>query len=382
MTNYVDTDSLRIEGEFWTAKQRQMHSLHYTISYRASFKPEMPDYFIRRYSSPGDVVADPFCGRGTTALQANLLGRSAWTNDVNPLAAAITYAKTNPVSLDSVNSFLNRINWEKDFPLPRHDELLSFYHPRTLKELYLLRKQILQAPDDTARFVQLLVLSRLHGHSKGFFSAYSMPQISITPQAQQRINSKRGETPEYRALAPRIAAKAKAALRDGQLDGIRSASIHNRYLNTDARQLSWPDARVDLIITSPPFLNKVNYLADNWLEHWFLDIDTRRLKLDLMQTASLSVWSDFMRQSIFEMARILRSSGICVIEVGDVCHRGHRINLDEIVCQIISENPQTGLKPRCVLIQNQEFTKLAHCFSVKNNKLGTNTQRMLVLEKD
>lgn len=72
----------RIVGEFWTSRQRQMHSLHYAVSYRASFKPELPDYFIRRYTKPGDVVFDPFAGRGTTVLQANILGRIGWGNEI------------------------------------------------------------------------------------------------------------------------------------------------------------------------------------------------------------------------------------------------------------------------------------------------------------
>ena len=70
-------------GEFWTAKQRQMHSLHYVVSYRASFKPELPNFFIKNFSNKEDVIFDPFAGRGTTILEANLLERIGWANDVN-----------------------------------------------------------------------------------------------------------------------------------------------------------------------------------------------------------------------------------------------------------------------------------------------------------
>src|SRR5690349_7507996 len=52
-------------NEFWTAKQRQVHSLH-EISYRACFKPQLPRFFIERLTNPGDKVYDPFMGRGTT----------------------------------------------------------------------------------------------------------------------------------------------------------------------------------------------------------------------------------------------------------------------------------------------------------------------------
>ncbi len=59
-------------NEFWTAKQRQASSLH-EISYRACFKPQLPRFFIERLTQPGDVVYDPFMGRGTTVLEAALL---------------------------------------------------------------------------------------------------------------------------------------------------------------------------------------------------------------------------------------------------------------------------------------------------------------------
>ena len=76
-------------GEFWTAKQRQAARLH-EISYRACFKPQLPAFFIQRLSQPGDTVYDPFSGRGTTTIEAALLGRRVLENDINPLSAILT----------------------------------------------------------------------------------------------------------------------------------------------------------------------------------------------------------------------------------------------------------------------------------------------------
>src|SRR5678810_1165413 len=75
-------------NEFWTAKQRAGHSLH-EISYRACFKPQLPRFFIERLTKPGDVVYDPFMGRGTTPIEAALLGRVPVGNDVNPLSVVM-----------------------------------------------------------------------------------------------------------------------------------------------------------------------------------------------------------------------------------------------------------------------------------------------------
>jgi SAM-dependent methyltransferase len=359
-----------------------MHSLHYAVSYRASFKPELPDYCIRHYSYQGDIVADPFCGRGTTALQANLLGRQAWSNDINPLAITITSAKTKPVPISAVEKFLSEIDWQGDLPEEVNPELLAFYHPNTLREIYLLREKLNTTDSETSGFIKLLALSRLHGHSNGFFSAYSMPQLSVSPRAQQRINKSRGIERDYRNVPERIIKKGKKALKDNQLDEIRRAGHSNRYLTSDARSLNvWPSGAVNLIVTSPPFLNTVDYLADNWLEHWFLKIDQFIVGSSLMQQASLQAWSDFMRDAMREMARVLRKGGICIIEVGEVTTRKEIIFLDDILLHILSNHPEINLHPIKVLVHTQQFTKLAHCFSVTNNKLGTNTQRLLVLEK-
>src|SRR5437867_6272118 len=61
-------------NEFWTSRQRAAHSIH-EISYRACFKPQLPRFFIERLTRIGSIVYDPFMGRGTTLLEAALLGR-------------------------------------------------------------------------------------------------------------------------------------------------------------------------------------------------------------------------------------------------------------------------------------------------------------------
>ncbi|MCB0339979.1 MAG: hypothetical protein KDD53_10260, partial [Bdellovibrionales bacterium] len=57
------------EGCFWDSDDSEFHTLHYVIPYPESFRPQLPDYFIQKFTAPDDAVLDPFCGRGTTALQ-------------------------------------------------------------------------------------------------------------------------------------------------------------------------------------------------------------------------------------------------------------------------------------------------------------------------
>src|SRR5947208_3432585 len=85
-------------NEFWTARQRQASSLH-EVSYRACFKPQLPRFFIERLTRPGDIVYDPFMGRGTTPVEAALLGRLPYGNDVNPLSLTFTLPRLHPPTL-------------------------------------------------------------------------------------------------------------------------------------------------------------------------------------------------------------------------------------------------------------------------------------------
>lgn len=89
---YIEINNQKIPkfiNEFWTSKQRQANSIH-EISYRACFKPQLPRFFIELLTNKNDIVYDPFNGRGTTVLEASLLGRNFIANDINPLSLVIT----------------------------------------------------------------------------------------------------------------------------------------------------------------------------------------------------------------------------------------------------------------------------------------------------
>src|SRR5713101_6753064 len=95
-------------NEFWTARQRQAASLH-EVAYRACFKPQLPRFFIERLTEPGDVVFDPFAGRGTTIVEAALLGRKVIGNDINPLSRMLTLPRLRVPNLSDVERHLDAI---------------------------------------------------------------------------------------------------------------------------------------------------------------------------------------------------------------------------------------------------------------------------------
>ncbi len=374
----------RVTGEFWTARQRQMHSIHYAVSYRASFKPELPCYFIDRYCSDSerDIVFDPFGGRGTTILQANIGGYRGISNDVNPLSERISRPKTLPVTIEEMGAALEQIDLSVEVDVSDYEAFAPFYHIDTYREILALRQYLLDNRTEADCFIEMIALSRLHGHSGGFFSVYSFPQISVPSASQARINEQRNQTPNYRPIKPRILKKAKSVLRDfnpSELAELRSVADHNRFTCHDTRKLSGiGDGEVALIVTSPPFLNKADYIQDNWLEFWFLGIDPTPLREQVVQTDNLDTWTQFMTGSMQEMLRVLREGGVAVVEVGDIKYGKKVVNLDETIVEIAQE---IGFGVEEVLINSQQFTKLANCFNVDNMTKGTNTNRLAVLRK-
>ena len=184
-----------VTNAFWTARQRQAHSLH-EISYRACFKPQLPEFFIARLTQPGDTVYDPFMGRGTTPLQAALMGRCAVGNDINPLSILLTRPRLRPPTLEAVAQRLQQVDWQCGEI--ENEELLVFYSPQTLRHIYALRQWLLaRAPidrvvDPVDDWIRMVAINRLTGHSSGFFSVYTLPpNQAVSIASQRKINAKR-----------------------------------------------------------------------------------------------------------------------------------------------------------------------------------------------
>lgn len=381
----LDLNSFLYKGEFWTSQQRKMHPIHYSISYRASFKPELPEFFIKRYlSHKSQVVFDPFSGRGTTVLQANLMGYKAIHNDLSPVSYFIVKARQNIPSKEDFIKRLNEISFhKKQYTLTQEEKnrFYPFFHPDTFNEILNLREEFFKYPDDKILiYIIYIALSRLHGHSDGFFSNYSFPQFSILPESQKKNNEKRNIKSEYKDIKSRI---LKKFLKDHSkpLPDEYKISRFNEYFQLNSTNMYLiPDNSVDLIITSPPFLDKVNYKQDNWLRAWFLGIEDKLNELPLGIFSTLEEWSEFIKDSIKEMIRIIKPGGRIVIEVGEVQYRRQIIYLEEVIANIVWKYFKNVYVDE-IFINTQKFTKLSNCWNIENNTKGTNSNRCIVLKK-
>ncbi|MGO8799826.1 MAG: DNA methyltransferase [Roseiarcus sp.] len=361
-------------NEFWTSRQRQAHRLH-EVSYRACFKPQLPEFFIARLTREGESVYDPFMGRGTTPVQAALMGRRAVGVDINPLSAVFGKPRLAPPGLGAIATRLKEIDWNcGDEASP---DLLAFFHPETLEQIQALRRYLLEREtagslDAVDEWIRMVAVNRLTGHSPGFLSVYTLPpNQAVSAEAQRKINMKRGQTPPKRDAPGIILKKSRSLLSQGA-----ATNIH-RHLMLTGDAASTPeiaDGSIDLVVTSPPFLDVVQYAADNWLRCWFIGRDAGAIPIAMHRNPE--DWMRFIRLVFMELSRAVRVGGHVAFEVGEV--RSATIELETWVLRAIEGLPWS---PLCVLVNVQEFTKTAHCWGVANNAKGTNTNRVVILRR-
>jgi len=377
----VDLDV--VEGEFWTSSQRQGANLH-EISYRACFKPQLPEFFINRFTNPGDLVYDPFAGRGTTAVESALNGRRVALNDVNPLTRYFTLPRLEVPSLNAVQSRLEAI--PKTSTEDAGIDLSMFYEEQTLQELvalraYLAEREISGTSDDLDRWIRMAATNRLTGHSPGFFSVYSMPPNQAVSQASQiRINEKRNQVPTYRdthALIMKKSRQLQKGLSEQQLKNLRDAALTAQMFCEDASQtMGLVDSSVQLTVTSPPFLDIVQYSDDNWLRGWFNSIDMVAVSKRITMSKTIEDWNAKMSGVFDELFRVTKPGGYVAFEVGEV--RNGKIKLEDAVIPV---GIAAGFRCIGVMLNTQEFTKTSNIWGIKNNSHGTNTNRIVLFRK-
>ena len=378
----TSTVSLDDEGlpylinEFWTAGQRQAHSIH-EVSYRACFKPQLPEFFISRLTKSGEGVYDPFMGRGTTPVQAALMGRRPLANDINPLSTLLTRPRLSPPTPNAIIDQLGKIDWRK--PVIIREDLLAFYHPSTIRQLTVLREWIQERaplgmpnPDPVIDWIRMVAINRLTGHSPGFFSVYTLPpNQAVSIESQIKINAKRQQSPPPRDVVKIIFKKSQSLLADGPMSKHPVACLSTALAGETP---AIPDQSASLVVTSPPFLDIVQYADDNWLRCWFAGIETSNVDIAMHRT--VGAWTAMVRKVLIEQARIVRPGGHIAFEVGEV--RKGKVLLERLVWQAAEGLPFDRL---AVMVNQQKFTKTANCWGVSNNSGGTNTNRIVILRR-
>lgn len=261
---------------FISKDQRSLtHGLH---KYPAKFFPELPRWIIERYTNEGDMVLDPFCGSGTTNLEALLLGRNSMGVDVDEFAKMVARTKTMPLDeleLTKASNVLRDeiLNYDEHKymnGIPSFPYRDNWFKPYILREMAYIKTSIELL--DTTELVK-----------RFFLVCFS----SIVRQVSEADNNCT-RTVIRKKLAKQV--KPHAALNlfikkldvnvDKMIEFSRSSlsSFASIPDNADARKIPVPDEFFDLAVTSPPYLNAVDYPRTHQLEMYWLGLANGSLR--------------------------------------------------------------------------------------------------------
>ncbi|HEY4613431.1 MAG TPA: site-specific DNA-methyltransferase, partial [Bacteroidota bacterium] len=210
---------------------------------------------------------------------------------------------------------------------------------------------------------------------------YTLPPNQATsPESQKKINKLRKQKPEYRDVKALILKKTRSLLRNltpEQINTINSIGKTAQLSSNPAHRTPQIESNsVQLTVTSPPFLDVVQYSNDNWLRCWFNGIDDKVVAKSITMARTVAEWQTEMSKVFAELFRITKPGGFVAFEVGEV--RKGTIKLDEHVVPV-------GLKAEfeclAILINRQSFTKTANIWGINNNTAGTNTNRIVLFRK-
>lgn len=376
----------------WGRKNNKNFSqLHGLSSYLAMFAPALPHYFIDLYTKEGDLVMDNFSGRGTTALVCREMNRKFIGTDLNPYAYVLSRLKVSTIKKDKILLRLKQI--EKKYYFYNYDqlninkdefnEMKIFYADNTLKQLCFIRDCLgkkWKKINEIDNAILVFCLSIMHGPMKKnnntIYLSLSMPNsMSMSPNYVRNFSIKKNLTkPEinvFEQIRNRIETKFDEVL-EKEFDGkilYSDATVNNRKIK---------DNSVSLVITSPPYLNIVNYTNSNWLKLWLLGFGRKNIskEIKLSDKHNFEQYISFIKKYLNNIWQKLKKGGHVCLVVGDVFDNPL---IDQVWTKIKDDvNYEfVGLYIDNKYSQNRKITNMLN----KKSGKATRVEKVLILRK-
>jgi hypothetical protein len=302
---------------------KNRHPFHSICPYFAMFPEQFVEQQLLSYTSPGDLVFDPFCGRGTTVFESLLKNRRAAGSDVNPVAACIASAKATAPAFQEIVARIDAL--EALFAASARSDASptaffgACFERQTLSEILFLRSVLNWRLDPVDCFIAAVMLGILHGesHRSKYCLSNRMPRtISTKPDYSIRWWNERNLTPPRRPAFDTL--RKATAFRYRMPPAERQGVVRLSDARCAAKTFAELAGQVKLVVTSPPYLDTTDYSEDQWLRLWFLGGEPRpelRRNKDDRHTRAEHYWT-FLREAWAGLGPLLAEDSTIVIRIG------------------------------------------------------------------
>lgn len=359
------------------------HNFH---AYPAKFIPQIPKSTIMKFTKEGEVVLDPFCGCGTTLVEAKLHNRKAIGVDLNPIAVLMSKAKTTPLvssQIDRVLEILPKMQEDisryysnkktlVNYKIPMFNNINHWFQDNVIHELAIIREYISNLDDESL---------------KNYLNmAFSALIVSVSNQeSDTRFAAKNKNIEPFKVISELT--RRLENMNERMTDFFQKASNASvKVYQSDSQKLTFlKDNSVDHIVTSPPYANTYDYYLYHKFRIQWLGYDVKEVQDNEIgsrdkhssKREEISTFSESISNCLKEMSRVLKPNKLAVIVIGDSVIRGKLICASKLIRKIAPRNNfevireiSYNLKQNSRMF-NPKFTngdKLEHVMFLRNVK--------------
>ena len=327
----------KLSPEDWSGSCLATEStLHQLSPYIGKIKSVFARKLITTYTKPRDTILDPFAGSGTMAFESLIAKRHAIANDVNPYAVTLIKAKMFPPNSleEAVKKFkyYNSLSKKQSKNIDLEevpDWVKKFYHQDTLKEITSLGRLL---RENNENFLLACLLGILHHERPGFLS---YPASHLVPylRTKKYPPEKYPDMYSYRDVESRLIKKIQRVYkRFPKID----KTLERICFQKDAEQLVLQENSVDAVISSPPYMNALDYARDNRLRLWVSGENDYK-KYDAKSPRNIEDFKKLMKKVMKNIYPALKVNSYCIFVLGDVNRSKKSINTASAVIEITSD---------------------------------------------
>ena len=380
----------RVEEDWNFAKASTSYLTHGLHEYPARMIPQIAKRLILTYSNEREKILDPFCGSGTTLVEARLAKRYSVGVDINPFAVLLSKVKATPIDFRATDfdlaEFLKMLesdhaNAKKkgtlpDPPIQIFWNLLHWFKESVARDLEFLYEKIEEVENNDVKDLLKVAFSdtvfrtsNIDLRSSRFLR--TMPKeklINFNPDVLAQFKKKSMDCARQINLFTR-------KIRGLELEWQPEQPVVS-VVKEDARNLRFKGEQFDAAITSPPYgeeKNTVGYSRWAKLSLMWLRLDGKAIKESERQTlgaisvanakelleALPSPTASTLMKGIFkydesrirdalpfffdyltalkEMHRVLRPHSYCCIVIGDRSIRKKRLDMEKVTVELAKD---------------------------------------------
>ena len=359
-------------GNWYNSCTHSECTLHQLSPYIGKLKSSIAHDLIAAFSRPGELVVDPFSGSGTIPLEAAISGRRVFAADISPYSKTLTIAKLSaPRCLeDALNEAEKLLVLAENQPEPNPGNVpewvRDFFHPQTLKNAL---KFASIARTEGNEFWMACFLGILHHERPGFLSK---PASHLVPYLRSRKypREKFPDMYDYKEIRPRLLAKIQRIYK--RFPGFQT-DIDWSFQHSAIESLVFPGI-FDCLITSPPYMNTLDYVRDNRLRLWFITPEVNK-QGDNPVIREKKAFKEAIAVLGQKVDTHLKKGGFCILIVGERLGGSKNAELSRVICQIMAEKA-----PHLTLLSIIK-DNIPDIRRARRNCMGTKTENILVYRK-